>query len=119
MNKSYIYTRNFYCIDNFRGKEKWFEYLGFSATIGKRCFKFIIEDKLINVLNHEDGIRGWIEEHLEKLIDSDIEINEFKDVKQFKECIDHFFYNELSGEEKSLDTININTPCGNYWSRME
>lgn len=119
MNKPYIYRRDFYCIDDFGGEEKWFEYLGFTIPYGYKCIKCIIEDKLENVLKHKNGVEGWIKDNLVKANISDFKVNKFENSEQLRNCIDHFFYDELSGDERYLNTINIDTPCGNYWSRWQ
>ena len=116
MDNNYIYERDFYCIDDFYGEEKWFEYFGYTYVEEK--YKVVdchIEEKLSIVLNHKGGVRGWIDE---KMSETKQYIDVFENKKQTKNYIDHFFYGELAGEERPLDSVDINTPCGNYWSRF-
>lgn len=117
MKTDYIYERDFYCIDNFASEEKWFEYLGYTY-LEEECkyVEYHIIARLSTVLNHEDGIRGWIKRHTNNT--SKVYIDDFENYKQARDFIDHFFYDDESGEEKSLDDIDMNTPCGNYWSRF-
>lgn len=116
MKEKYIFEREFYCIDDFGEKEKWFEYFGYTYIENKYIWvECHIEGKLSTVLSHKEGIRGWIEEYLEKLTEF---MGYFKNKKEMKNYIEHYFYRELSGVEKSLDDVNVDTPCGNYWSRL-
>lgn len=116
MNTDYIYERDFYCIDDFSLNEKWFEYFGYTYVEEKyRYVEYHIEARLSTVLAHEKGIKGWIDEQTEKTFGY---VNEFRNSRHAKDFIDHFFYDEMSGEEKSLDDVNMNTLCGNYWSKL-
>ena len=65
MDNNYIYERDFYCIDDFYGEEKWFEYFGYTYVEEK--YKVVdchIEEKLSIVLNHKGSVRGWIDEKM-------------------------------------------------------
>lgn len=118
MNRPYIYRRDFYCIDDFGGEEKWFEFLGFTLPHELKCVECIIEDKLENVLKYKNGVKDWVEDNLAKAINSDFKVTKFDNSEQLRDYIDHFFYNELSGDERCLNTVDIDTPCGNYWSKL-
>ena len=118
MNKPYIYRRDFYCIDDFGGEEKWFEFLGFTLPHELKCVECIIEDKLENVIKYKNCVKDCVEDNVAKVINSDFKVIKFENSEQLRDYIDHFFYNELSGEEKFLSIVDINTPCGNYWSKL-